>query len=229
VEDLALVADVLSFHDARDPASLAMSRGSILAQATEAWKLKPMFALVRTSAWNEHADPVLKEAFGELVESLGDRVEEISIDATTEQGLAAHRLVQNAELAVRYGPILDRAPAQVSARLTAQIEEGRAIKAADYLKAKAFREQAYRTLQELFLNYGTILTPAAPGPAPKGLGSTGNPVFNAFWTFVGTPSVTLPLLEADDLPIGVQLVGARRDDGRLLRTARLLERQLAEQ
>jgi Asp-tRNA(Asn)/Glu-tRNA(Gln) amidotransferase A subunit family amidase len=36
------------------------------------------------------------------------------------------------------------------------------------------------------------------------------------------PAVTLPLLEADGLPIGVQLVGARRDDGRLLRTARWL-------
>jgi Asp-tRNA(Asn)/Glu-tRNA(Gln) amidotransferase A subunit family amidase len=228
IEDLALLADVLSFHDGRDPASLAVSRGSLLARATEKWNIAPMFALVKTSAWEEHAEPVTKEAFGELVETLGDRVEEVSIDATTERGLAAHRLVQNAELAGQFGPILDRDPSLISERLARQIEEGRAIKATDYLRAKAFREQANRTLRELFVNYGTILTPAAPGPAPKGLGSTGNPIFNAFWTFVGTPAVTLPLLEADGLPIGVQLVGARGDDGRLLRTARLLERQLAE-
>ena len=77
------------------------------------------------------------------------------------------------------------------------------------------------------LNYGTILTPAALGPAPKGLGSTGNPVFCGFWTYLGVPAVTLPLLEVDGLPMGVQLIGARRDDGRLLRTAQWLVKRFA--
>jgi Asp-tRNA(Asn)/Glu-tRNA(Gln) amidotransferase A subunit family amidase len=71
------------------------------------------------------------------------------------------------------------------------------------------------------------LTPAARfRPAPKGLGSTGNPVFCSFWTYLGVPAVTLPLLEVDGLPMGVQLIGARRDDGRLLRTAQQLARRL---
>ena len=74
----------------------------------------------------------------------------------------------------------------------------------------------------------TIITAASAGPAPKSLETTGNPIFNAFWTYVGTPCITLPLLEADGMPLGVQLVGARRDDSRLLRNARLFERQLAE-
>ena len=57
----------------------------------------------------------------------------------------------------------------------------------------------------------------ARGPLPRALGSTGNPVFCGFWTYLGVPAVTLPLLEVDGLPMGVQLIGARRDDGRLLR------------
>jgi len=47
------------------------------------------------------------------------------------------------------------------------------------------------------------------------------------WTYLGMPCVTLPLLEAGGLPIGVQLVGKRRDDGRLLRSARALVSALA--
>ena len=47
------------------------------------------------------------------------------------------------------------------------------------------------------------------------------------WTFLGQPCVNLPLMEADGLPIGVQLIGPRRDDGRLLRTARWLVEYLA--
>ena len=90
------------------------------------------------------------------------------------------------------------------------------------------REPGYRALEELLANYTAILTPAAPGPAPRREENvTGSPIFNGLWTFLGMPCVSLPLLEADGLPLGVQLVGARRDDGRLLRSARWLAEHLA--
>jgi Asp-tRNA(Asn)/Glu-tRNA(Gln) amidotransferase A subunit family amidase len=75
----------------------------------------------------------------------------------------------------------------------------------------------------VFDEYDAILTPAAPGPAPRGLDSTGNPAFCSMWTYLGTPAVTLPLLHSESgLPIGVQLVGRRGNDARLLRTANWL-------
>lgn len=228
VEDLALMVDVLSVHDNRDAASLSMSRGNYLAAATAEWKLKPMFAFIKTNAWNEIAEPATKEAFGELVEVLGSQVEEVTLDATTERGVKAQRTLQLAELAVQFGPIADRNPGTLSKIMLDSIEQGRNTTASQYLEAKAFREVAYEALTEMFVGYGTILTAASPGPAPASRETTGNPIFNAFWTYVGTPCITLPLLEVDGMPLGVQLVGARRDDGRLLRTARLLERQLAE-
>jgi Asp-tRNA(Asn)/Glu-tRNA(Gln) amidotransferase A subunit family amidase len=225
VEDLAFVADALGVHDDRDPASLSTSRPRLLATATEDAPLAPLFAFVKTHAWDE-ADPATREAFGELIEHLGPQVQEVSIDTTTERGFAATRLVQRVEMAHHYGPILDRAPDLVSPTLAKLIEYGRGVPGVEYLAALEARATYYGVVDELFGNYGTILTPAALGPAPKGLGSTGNPVFCGFWTFLGVPSVTVPLLEADGLPMGVQLVGARRDDGRLLRTARWLARHL---
>jgi Asp-tRNA(Asn)/Glu-tRNA(Gln) amidotransferase A subunit family amidase len=55
------------------------------------------------------------------------------------------------------------------------------------------------------------------------LGATGSPIFCSTWTLCGVPSIALPMLQNDaGLPIGVQLIGARGDDARLLRTARWL-------
>jgi Asp-tRNA(Asn)/Glu-tRNA(Gln) amidotransferase A subunit family amidase len=225
VEDLALLADALGVHDDRDPASLSVSRPRLSAMASEDPPLPPLFAFVKTHAWGE-ADPATREAFGELIEHLGAQVHEMSVDHTTERGFAATRLVQRVEMAHHYGPILDRAPELLSPTLAKLIEYGRGVPGVEYLAALEARETCYRVVEELFRDYGTILTPAALGPAPKGLSSTGNPVFCGLWTYLGVPSVTLPLLEADGLPMGVQLVGARRDDGRLLRTARWLVRHL---
>ena len=227
LEDLALVVDAIQGYDERDPASIASSRPNLLARAKEDWPLPPMFTFAKTHAWAE-ADAATREAFGELVEVLGDKVEEISIDFTTERGIAAAKTVQNVELADHYGPLLDAAPNLISPRLADQIEEGRRVTGIDYFAALDARNELYATVDGLIMQHGQILTPAALGPAPKGLESTGNPVFCAFWTYLGVPAVTLPLLEADGLPMGVQLIGARRDDGRLLRSARWLVQHLAE-
>ena len=225
VEDVALIADALATFDPGDPSSARTSQPRLLATATEDFPLAPLFAFVKTHAWGA-ADPVTREAFEELVAELGDQVTEIGLDSTVENGLAAARTVQDVEMAANYGPLLDRAPELVAKSLAQRIEAGRQVRGTKYFAALNAREQFYATCQELFTNYGTILTPAALGPAPANLGTTGDPVFCGFWTYLGVPAVTLPLLEADGLPMGVQLVGPRRDDGRLLRTARWLARRL---
>ena len=131
-------------------------------------------------------------------------------------------------MALQFGSLLDRSPEMLSDNLREQLEEGRRFTGVEYLAALNARAKYYEAVEEAFLNYGTILTPAALGPAPKGLGATGNPVFCGFWTYLGVPAVTLPLMEVDGMPMGVQLIGARRDDGRLLRTAQWLVKRLAE-
>jgi Asp-tRNA(Asn)/Glu-tRNA(Gln) amidotransferase A subunit family amidase len=119
---------------------------------------------------------------------------------------------------------------RLSEQLRGQIARGREVGAADYLRALSRIAPVHDSFLELFeQRYDAILTPAAPSAAPKGLSSTGDPSFCTLWTLCGMPAISLPLLQsANGLPIGVQLVGPRHGDARLLRTARWLAAKMAE-
>jgi Asp-tRNA(Asn)/Glu-tRNA(Gln) amidotransferase A subunit family amidase len=132
-------------------------------------------------------------------------------------------------MASNLAPLWDAGKEQLSERLRGLMERGREARAFDYQRALASRAPIIAGFDELFMErYDAILTPPALGTAPKGLGATGDPVFCVLWTLLGMPAVTLPLMQgANGLPLGVQLVGRRNFDARLLRTARWLEQKLA--
>ena len=225
VEDLALATDAMAMHDGQDPVSLSGSRPQLSAIAASEPPLPPLLAFVRTPAWEQTA-PVLREAFAELVSELGARVEEVELPSLA-QAVECQRIVQSAENAAYYGIFRERKPELLSDGLTERLKAGARIAAQDYIRAVNMRERIYASVEEVLTQYSAILAPSSLGPAPRGIGSTGDPAMNGLWTYLGVPCVSLPLLEADGLPIGVQLIGARRDDGRLLRTARWLARHLA--
>src|SRR5205814_9657184 len=114
--------------------------------------------------------------------------------------------------------------ARLSERLRTRIERGRAHPAARYLEALAQIPRLNNGFSELFeQKYDALLTPAATGVAPAGVASTGDPVFCSLWTMCGVPALSVPLMSGSNgLPLGVQLVGARHGEARLLRTARAL-------
>ena len=69
-------------------------------------------------------------------------------------------------------------------------------------------------------------TAAATGVAPKSLKSTGSAEFNKVWSYLGTPCISLPLLQGESkMPLGVQLIGAKFDDHRFLGVANWLEKE----
>ena len=123
----------------------------------------------------------------------------------------------------------DKGRDRLSEQLRAQLERGRNVRAIDYQRALSRIAPIHESFVELFeQRYDAILTPAATGAAPKDLSSTGDPAFCTLWTLCGMPAISLPLLQsANGLPLGVQLVGPRNGDARLLRTARWLAAQVA--
>ncbi|MGF1610794.1 MAG: amidase [Kiloniellales bacterium] len=229
VADLALLAEPLTVYDDRDPDMRPVGRPRLVATAAEEPPLEPILAFVRSPVW-DRAGPDTQAAFGELVEFLGARCEEVTLPQSFDSAVRWHRTIFCADLAKSFQDFYERDRSMLSANLRELIEEGQRCLAVDYNRAMEWRDVLYHGLGEVFERYDAILTPAAPGEAPKGLESTGDPIFCTLWTFCGTPAVTLPLLVGEGgLPIGVQLVGKRGHDGRLLRTARWLARAVAEE
>jgi Asp-tRNA(Asn)/Glu-tRNA(Gln) amidotransferase A subunit family amidase len=222
LEDLALLAEPLMAFDAKDPASRPRARPNLLDALGEAPPVPPKLAFVRSPVWDQ-AEKDAKAGFAELVEALADQVEDVELPSAFQDAIELHRSVMEADLAKSFAREYERGRDRLSARLREMIERGQEIRAVDYNRAVQRISALNAALAEVFGTYDAILTPAAPGEAPQGLGSTGSPIFCTIWTFCGTPAVTLPLLTgASGLPIGVQLVGEKGDDARLLRTARWL-------
>jgi Asp-tRNA(Asn)/Glu-tRNA(Gln) amidotransferase A subunit family amidase len=217
VEDLALLTDCMAAFEGEDATSFRRSRPALLSTARAKPPMPPRFAFVKTPAWAD-ADHDMQTALSEFVRGLGERAAEIDIPVLGDV-IEWQRIVQLAENAHYYGPLMQQAPALISPGLTQRLNAGLAIDAQEYLRAITAREPAYRAIAAALRGFSAILTPAALGPAPEGHTATGSPIMNGLWTYLGMPTVSLPLLTVRGLPVGVQLVGLRHDDGRLLRTA----------
>ncbi|MBM3528269.1 MAG: amidase [Alphaproteobacteria bacterium] len=222
VEDVALLAESLAGHDPEDLDTRPKARPPFASTAASEPPLPPRFAFVKSPAW-EHAEPVTREAFAELVDALGEQASEVEIGESYARAFDFQRTVMEVEMAHNFHRDYEQGGDKLSARLRQLIERGRAMRAVDYTGAVAAIGPMNEGLDAVFDEYDAILTPAAPGEAPRGLDSTGNPIFCTLWTYLGTPAVTLPLLRTEaGLPLGVQLVARRGNDARLLRTARWL-------
>jgi amidase len=95
-----------------------------------------------------------------------------------------------------------------------------------YDAARALLAAARHDLRDVFGGVDAWIAPAAPGPAPAGLGSTGDPLFNRVWTALHVPCLSVPAVTVGGLPVGVQLIAA--DDATALALAAFLEAALSE-
>jgi len=227
--DAALMAQSIMAYDSGDPDMRARARPRLAELVAQDPPLPPQFVFVRSPVWDE-ASPVCREAFAELVEFLGGDIDEFELPDTFAKAYDWHRAIMHADLAKSLAPEYQRGEGKMSQKLRGMIEDGQRVTAVDYNRSVDWIEVLNQGLAELFQRYDAILTPAAGGEAPQGLDSTGSPAFCTLWTYLGLPAVTLPLLEGEGgLPIGVQLVGPRGDDARLLRTARALMDRVTQQ
>lgn len=226
--DVALLAEVLAGHDPQDPLTRPRATPPLLRLAQSEALLQPTLAWVATPFWDQVA-PDAQAAYGELVDLLAGRVAPFELPASAADVLGWHRTVMEAEIAGSFEIEYERGREQLSTSLQGQIERGRLVTAVAYRHALARIPLLLDSLDAVFEHYDALLTPAVLGTAPAGLDSTGDPVMCTLWTFLGLPCLSLPLLHGENgLPLGVQLVGRRGDDARLLRTAHWLVQTVHE-
>jgi len=224
VEDAALMAEAVIGYDAADKYMRPQAKPRLVEAQAEEPQLEPRLAFMKTPAWDQAEDST-KEAFEELNGFLGARSEEVPLAEVYDEVFEWQRVVMEADLAKNFAREFKRAPEQISPQLTEMIERGQKVSAVEYNLGLERQAEFERGFDELFVDFDVIITPATPGEAPLGLDATGSPVFNTLWTFTGLPAITLPLMSGEaGMPLGVQLVGKKGDDERLMRTAAWLTR-----
>ncbi len=188
----------------------------------------PRIGLCRTHHW-ARAEPAAQEAVMRAAARLSALGAEI-LDLDLPEAFAAipdsHRVILNdgltRSLAGRYAESRDA----FSARLRGMIEEGLGYDVATRAEARRHVDACRAEADGLFARCDALLSPSAPGEAPEGLDSTGDPIFQTTWTALHLPCVTLPWTTGPrGLPIGVQLIGRRGADTPLLALAGWLHRR----
>ena len=228
IEDLALIAMQVMTYDNRDKDMHPTAVPPLLHTALSEPPVEPDLAFIKTAAWKDiNGDGA--EAFDELAEALGARCQEEILPKEYDEGWRWQQTIMSVDMAHSLRRLYDGGKDKLSATMVEILEKGQTENALDYRTAVHMRDHLASELDGLFDRYDAIITPATTGEAPAGLDATGSPAFCTLWTYLGLPAVTIPLLEGENsLPIGVQLVGKRGDDARLLRTANWLVRHLSE-
>jgi Asp-tRNA(Asn)/Glu-tRNA(Gln) amidotransferase A subunit family amidase len=225
VTDCALLLQVLSGYDPQDPASSHAAVPDYL-QAVQQADRPPRLGLVR-QFYLERADPELRahtEAVAERFARAGASLQEVKLPESFRAHLAVHRLVSGAETAAVHADLFRAHADLYRPRLRAAIETGMLIPGVAYLQAQRIRRLVRRDIAQLLQQVDYLLMPAAPGPAPRDLTTTGDPSFNALASLTGLPAITIPSgLNTAGMPLAIQLLGPACADDRLLAAARWCE------
>jgi Asp-tRNA(Asn)/Glu-tRNA(Gln) amidotransferase A subunit family amidase len=219
---------------ARSVEDIALFRAVLMAIPYEAPRMPerpPVLALCRTMHWQraQKEGRAVLEAAAARLRAAGAAIVDSELPPECADISEIQRRHSAYEAPRNHAPELHRHAELLSDDLLAhgRIAAGRELSLDDFRaawrQAEAAREAATRWAGE----FDAILTLPAPGQAPKGLGSTGDAVFNSLWTMLHMPCLTLPAGAGPaGLPVGIQLVGRRHADARLLEVGLWVERQL---
>jgi aspartyl-tRNA(Asn)/glutamyl-tRNA(Gln) amidotransferase subunit A len=154
----------------------------------------------------------------------GFHVQDVALPEIFDLHPAILRTIVRSEAASTHKELIRNKPEAYGPKLRDLVQMGELIEASSYLRARRIRRHYQRDMIRLFEHVDVVLTPGAPGPAPEGIGATGDPVMQAPWTLADFPTMTLPSgLASNGMPLGVQLSAAPFHESLLLEAAKAIE------
>jgi Asp-tRNA(Asn)/Glu-tRNA(Gln) amidotransferase A subunit family amidase len=190
----------------------------------------PSLALVRTHLWPQASADMQAglERAARAAQAAGARIKELLLPPIFEAAMRAHVTIQDHEAYRALAYEFDHHRERLGPILRQQLAQAAAIDFDSYDEARRTARRARQMFADLMADTDAMLTPSAPGAAPHGLGSTGDPMFNRLWTMLGPPCINVPgLTDSHGLPLGVQIVGRFARDRTALEAAWFLERALS--
>ncbi|BAF88631.1 amidase [Azorhizobium caulinodans ORS 571] len=179
-----------------------------------------------TPYWSR-AETGARKAMAVAVERLqraGVIVEEIALPAHFADIAEAHTMIMFGDGRVALYDEYLRQGGRLHPELKLTVENGRGVTPETLVAAYDLADTCRMEFDAIAAGYDAVLAPAATGEAPKGLHTVGDWIFNGLWTLLHTPCVAIPSVLGDiGLPVGVQLVGGRLSDARLLAVAQSLQ------
>ena len=228
VEDVALLAKVLIKKDSYDQATVYYSTEEMLNICRKEPLFEPKFIFYKTDSW-KLVDKKSRESFEYFIKSFKKNIEVFDTPSYFKDINKYHQIIHETDLANNFSEYYKKNKKKLSNYMQKAIANGNKYSSKEYAEAIDFMKRSYESYKEVFEDYHGVLSPSSPGVAPKGLKSTGTAEFNKCWSFMGTPCISLPLLQGENnLPLGVQLIGDKYDDLRFLGIARWLEQESKE-
>lgn len=224
VEDLALALSVLAGPDPGDPTTANARIGDYRA-AVRAPR-PPTLGVVED--FLDAAQPNVRAVTLEAVEALtkaGATRHDVRLATPLEVVAAAQQTIMQVESAEVHRELHAQQAADYAPRLRALIETGLLVPADLYLRAQRIRRRFRREAAALLGDVDCLLMPTVSNVAPP-RDTTGDRTFQAPWSLIGLPAITLPSGLADGLPVGLQLVADAWHEDRLLSSARWIEEVL---
>lgn len=195
----------------------------------------PLFSQPKIAFLETPMDHMMSEEQRELLQVTAKRLEDsgaiiqkLSLPQEYWDGIQAMNLIMESEAAQIHADHIGTWPELLSIHIRDLVQRGLQHSAPAYVAAKFLQKRLRNSIGSYFEQFDAFLMAPASGEAPKGLGSTGDPIFCALWSFLGTPSITLPVDKSKNgLPLGVQLIGNYKGDAKLLSVAKFAEGALS--
>ena len=210
--DIKLVASVILSYDKND---LDMDNNYEFKNESQQIQ-NQNFAFVKGPAWDSGEND-MQHKIQQFVNKSDLNIKTLDLGAEFEEATQCHEIIMNGSISRSLLSYYETNKSKLHPFTIKRIEAGITVTANEYIDAIEKAKKMKQSLGNIFKKFDAIITPAAPGQAPRDLMNTGNAIFNGYWTMLGVPAISLPLLKGkDDLPIGVQIISSWNKEAELL-------------